>query len=230
MLLQALAIVASYVAGSFPSAWLAGKSSGVDLRSHGSGNLGATNVLRVLGPKIGATVFLADAAKGFLPVFFFPAMTATTGTALVTLQIVCGIAAVLGHARPVFLGFSKGGKGVATACGVFLALAPLQTAVTLVTFSVVVLLSGFVSLASMSAAFALPVALSASFGISSPLFPVGVLTFVFVTWTHRANIERLRAGSEHRFERTAKLGIVPTIIIALFVLGAATGWLVVRPR
>ncbi|HEX7937993.1 MAG TPA: glycerol-3-phosphate acyltransferase, partial [Gemmatimonadaceae bacterium] len=132
----AVALALSYVAGSFPSAWLAGRSRGIDLRAHGSGNLGATNVLRVLGPGLGALVFLMDIAKGALPVHLLATMTGLTGNALLGMQLLCGVGAILGHSRPVFLGFRKGGKGVATACGVFLALAPLQTAFTLLTFTV----------------------------------------------------------------------------------------------
>src|SRR5437870_2096520 len=127
----AVAVVLSYLSGSIPAAYLAGKWSGVDLREHGSGNLGATNVLRVLGAKIGAAVFLVDIAKGALPVWFLPQLTGTQGDTRTWIAVGCGVAAILGHIRPVFLGFRKGGKGVATACGVFLALAPLQTLLTL---------------------------------------------------------------------------------------------------
>ena len=224
----ALAVVLSYMAGSVPSAWLAGKASGVDLRSQGSGNLGATNVLRVLGPRIGAAVFLADIAKGALPVHFLASMTGLSGNALAAVQILCGAAAVVGHARPVFLGFGKGGKGVATACGVFLALAPLETAFTLLTFAIVVLSSGYVSLASLSAAFALPVVLAASFGVMSFMLPVGVATLLFVIWTHRENIKRLRAGTEYRFERAAGLGVAASLALGLIVIAAATALLVAR--
>jgi len=226
----AVALAASYVVGSFPSAWIAGRASGVDLRAHGSGNLGATNVLRVLGPRIGAVVFLADIAKGALPVYFFAGLTSLTGNMELLLQVLCGAAAILGHARPVFLGFGKGGKGVATSCGVFLALAPLQTTFTLVTFTAVVLASGYVSLASLSASFALPIVLAASFGFASVVFPVGVLAMAFVFYTHRGNIKRLRDGTEFRFERSAKLGILASLAIGLTVIATATTFLVLRAR
>lgn len=226
----AVALALSYVSGSFPSAWLAGRWRGVDLRAHGSGNLGATNVLRVLGPRIGAAVFLVDIAKGALPVFFLAPLTGMTGHAITLVQVLCGAAAILGHARPLFLGFSKGGKGVATAGGVFFALAPVPTAFALLTFTVVVLASGYVSLASLSAAAALPAILAVTFGIMSFLFPVGVLTFLFVAWTHRENIKRLRAGTEYRFERSARLGMLPSIALGLIALAAATTLLVMRTR
>src|SRR5258706_167120 len=154
-------------------------------------------------------------------------MTLNPALALV-LSYLCGAAAILGHARPAFLGFSKGGKGVATAGGVFLALAPLQTAFTLLTFTAVVLASGYVSLASLSAAFALPVVLWASFGALSVIFPVSVLAWLFVTWMHRGNISRLRAGTEFRFERSAKLGLASSMAIGLAVIASATTFLLMR--
>jgi glycerol-3-phosphate acyltransferase PlsY len=226
----AVALVASYVVGSFPSAWIAGKASGVNLREHGSGNLGATNVLRVLGPRIGAAVFLADIAKGVVPTFYFPGLTGLAGNALVILQMLCGAAAIMGHARPVFLGFGKGGKGVATSCGVFLAIAPLQTAFTLLTFTAVVLASGFVSLASLTAAFALPVVLGASYGVASIVFPVGIVAMLFVAYTHRENIKRLRAGSEFRFEKSLKLGLPTSLAIGMVVIAGAATFLLMRAR
>jgi len=218
-----VAVVLSYVSGSVPAAYLAGAWSGVDLRSQGSGNLGATNVLRVLGARIGLLVFLVDIAKGALPVWFLPPLTGATGDVLTWTAVACGVAAILGHIRPVFLGFKKGGKGVATACGVFLALAPLQAALSLLIFIVVVLASGYVSLASLTGAVALPVLLAASVGWRSPLFAVSVVTFVFVVWTHRANIERLRGGTEYRFGRAANFGRRPSLAlgIGLLILAAA---------
>src|SRR5205085_499802 len=106
-------------------------------------------------------------------------------------------------ASAVFLKFGKGGKGVATACGVFLALAPVETALALLIFAVVVLASGYVSLASLTAAVALPVLLAASQGYRSPLLAVCLVSAAFVFWTHRANIVRLRGGTEYRFGRAA---------------------------
>ena len=114
-------VLIAYLAGSIPSAYIAGKVRGVDLRKHGSGNLGATNVVRVLGAKIGAVVFIADLLKGFLPVYFLPMYTETLRPEMWAL--VYGAAAILGHVKPIFLLGKGGGKGVATASGVFLALA-----------------------------------------------------------------------------------------------------------
>src|SRR5580765_547441 len=145
----ATALVLSYLSGSLPFAAIAGKARGVDLRKHGSGNLGATNVFRVLGWKIGLAVFVADALKGALPVLLLPPRIEST-TNPVLWGIACGIAAIAGHVRPVFLTFRKGGKGVATAGGVFLALAPLPMTATFAVFVAVVLASGYVSLGSLA--------------------------------------------------------------------------------
>ena len=221
----AVAVVLSYVSGSIPSAYLAGRWSGVDLRAHGSGNLGATNVLRVLGPRIGLLVFAVDIAKGALPVWFFPRMTPLAGDVRVWVAVGCGVAAILGHIRPLFLGFGKGGKGVATACGVFLALAPVQTLLTLIVFAVVLLSSGYVSLGSLTSGLMLPVLLGLTIGVRSPVFAISVAVAAFVFWTHRANIKRLRNGEEHRFGKrgvpakrpAATLAISLVIVLAVLV-------------
>lgn len=224
----AVAVVLSYVSGSIPAAWLAGRWSGIDLRAHGSGNLGATNVLRVLGPRIGILVFVVDIAKGAIPVRLLPPLTGATGNSHVWMAVACGVAAIIGHVRPVFLGFGKGGKGVATACGVFLALAPLQTALSLLIFLVVVMASGYVSLASLTAAFSLPVLMLASVGWRSPLLSVALLTMAFVFRTHRANIERLRAGTEFRFGKAANFGRRPSLALGIGVLILAAALLAAR--
>ena len=224
----AVALVLSYVSGSIPAAYLAGKWSGVDLRAHGSGNLGATNVLRVLGPKIGAAVFLVDIAKGALPVWLLPPLTGASGDSRIWIAVWCGVAAIFGHIRPVFLGFKKGGKGVATACGVFLALAPLQTLLTLLVFAVVVFASGYVSLSSLTSAVALPLFLAVSVGPQSPLFSVSLLTGAFVFWTHRANIERLRKGTEYRFGKAANFGRRPSLALGLVLVALAATFLAMR--
>src|ERR1700760_4388222 len=122
------AIVASYLLGSIPAAYIAGKAKGIDLRKHGSGNLGATNVVRVLGTKIGIAVFVADFLKGFLPVYFLPPHTETLRPGLWAL--VYGVAAIAGHVKPIFLLWKGGGKGVATASGVFMALALVPMLIT----------------------------------------------------------------------------------------------------
>src|SRR2546423_14481974 len=131
-----IGVLIAYLAGSIPSAYIAGRIRGVDLRNHGSGNLGATNVVRVLGPRIGAVVFLADVLKGFLPVYYLPIVADTLQPELWAL--VYGVAAILGHVKPIFLLRRGGGQGVATARGVFVALAPppmlIPTATRIVDF------------------------------------------------------------------------------------------------
>lgn len=196
----ALGVVIAYLLGSIPFAYLAGRlGRRIDLREHGSGNLGATNVFRVLGWKLGILVLLADTAKGAVPVWLLHRVT-TAGSPDVW-AIAFGVAAILGHVRPVFLFGKGGGKGVATAGGVFLALAPLPMLLATVAWFVVLLLSGYVSLASLSAAVVLPLAILAVYGVDSPLLLVSAVLAVFVFWTHRGNIARLRKGEENRLGR-----------------------------
>jgi acyl phosphate:glycerol-3-phosphate acyltransferase len=200
-----LGLVLAYVVGSIPAAYIAGKvTRGIDLRHHGSGNLGATNVYRVLGAKTAIVVLLFDAAKGAMPALWFPRLFGVdrAGPQAVTLwAIAFGIAAIIGHVRPVFLLWKGGGKGVATASGVFGALAPAAIGVTLLVWFSVLVLSGYMSLASLAGAAVLPLAIAFLRGIRSPLFAVSVIVAAFVFWTHRSNIGRLRRGEEPRFGR-----------------------------
>jgi glycerol-3-phosphate acyltransferase PlsY len=195
----AVGVVISYLAGSIPAAYVAGRARGLDLRQHGSGNLGATNVIRVLGPRIGLLVLAFDAAKGAAPVALLPRWTAAAH--LESWAIVYGVAAIIGHVRPIFLLGRGGGKGVATAAGVFLALAPVAMLVTLAVFGTIVYATGYVSLGSLVSALVLPALLAATRGVDSPVFVVSALVAAFVFWTHRANIGRLLRGEEHGFGR-----------------------------
>lgn len=204
-------VVIAYLLGSIPFAWLAGRARGIDLRQHGSGNLGATNAVRVLGVPTGAGVYLLDTLKGFIPVFVLAPVLITNRQDL--WAIAMGIAAIVGHVRPVYLGFQKGGKGVATAGGVFLALAPLATAVGLGIWVLVFLPSGYVSLASIVTAALFPVAVFLTgTPARSALFAVSVVMALFVVWTHRPNIGRLRRGEEHRFRRSKATVSEPRIV------------------
>ncbi|GJG88761.1 glycerol-3-phosphate acyltransferase [Gemmatimonadetes bacterium T265] len=192
-------VVAAYLLGSIPTAYIAGRVHGVDLRRHGSGNLGATNALRVLGWRTGVPVFAIDAAKGYVPAAFFaPWFGAHPHWAMVY-----GVAAILGHVKPVFLlgRGGGGGKGVATAAGVFLGLAPVATLVAFAAFAVTLAATGYVSLGSIVAALSLVVTLAATAGLRAPVFPVAALVAAFVIWSHRANIGRLRRGEELRLSR-----------------------------
>jgi len=191
-------VIISYLAGSIPSAYLAGKLRGIDLRQHGSGNLGATNVVRVLGPRIGAVVFIADLMKGFLPVYFLPRYTETLRPELWALAY--GAAAILGHVKPIFLLWKGGGKGVATASGVFLAFAFVPMLIAEVFWIAVFYFTRYVSLASLVGAAVLPIAILILYREpQSPVFIASVIIAAFVFWTHRANIGRLRRGEEHKF-------------------------------
>jgi acyl phosphate:glycerol-3-phosphate acyltransferase len=196
-MLPAVGVLVSYLAGSIPFAYLAGRVRGIDLRKHGSGNLGATNAIRVLGTPTGMLVYLCDTLKGFLPVFLLPSRT--VGDHADLWAIVYGVAAIAGHVRPIFLFGKGGGKGVATTGGVFLALAWLPTVIAAGIFALVVIATRFVSLGSLAAAVALPIGIGFSKGFNSTLFAVSALIGVFVFWAHRANIARLKRGVEPKF-------------------------------
>lgn len=197
----ALGLLLAYLAGSIPFAYIAGKAArGIDLRQHGSGNLGATNVYRLLGAKVAVVVLLLDAAKGALPVIFLPRLL-DVGASHLVWAIAYGIAAIVGHVRPIFLLWKGGGKGVATASGVFAALAPLPILVATAIFALVLWAGGYVSLASLAGAAVLPFAVAAFMGVRTPVFAVSALVAVFVFWTHRANIGRLMRGQESRVGR-----------------------------
>jgi glycerol-3-phosphate acyltransferase PlsY len=195
-------VALAYLIGSIPTAYLAGKlTRGIDLREHGSGNLGATNVYRVLGPRIAVLVLIVDAAKGAIPVLVFPGLTSSPRPDLWAIGY--AVAAIAGHVRSAFLLWRGGGKGVATAAGAFLSLAPIPSLVALAIFIVVLLAWGYVSLGSLTAAVALPLVIGLRDGLRSPLFMVSALVAAFVFWTHRANIARLRRGEEPRFGKKA---------------------------
>lgn len=194
--MPALALLVAYLVGSIPTAYLVGRANGVDLRTVGSGNLGATNVLRTLGWKFGLFVYVADMLKGFLPVWLLPRFAGVEpgwpwGVSF-------GVLAIAGHVRPVFLRGKGGGKGVATASGVFLALAPVPFLCAFGAFVVTAALSKYVSLGSLVGALVLPLALLLQDRALTPLVVVSGLVSAFVFWTHRENIVRLRHGNERR--------------------------------
>jgi glycerol-3-phosphate acyltransferase PlsY len=195
--IAALLVVVSYLVGAIPTSYIAGRlARGIDLRQHGSGNLGATNAFRVLGWRAAVPIFLGDILKGFVPVFFFPRIDDVThyGWALAY-----GVTAVLGHVYSIYVGF-RGGKGVATGAGVFLALAPIAVLLSLVIWITLVAATGYVSLASIAAAAALPLLVLAT-GAPAAVLVLSALLAAFVIFGHRANIRRLLRGEEHRFRR-----------------------------
>jgi glycerol-3-phosphate acyltransferase PlsY len=196
----AVAVIASYLVGAIPTSyWVVRVARGVDLRTIGSGNLGATNLYRYLGWKYAIPVGIFDLLKGTFPVVVL-APWAGLGT-IGALGL--GLLAVLGHVYSPFVGF-KGGKGVATGGGVILGIAPWAFVVSLAAWIVVVKLSGYVSLGSVIAAALLPPSILLLHG-EVPLSAVGVVAVLagMVIWFHRANLRRLRDGTENRFGRKA---------------------------
>jgi acyl phosphate:glycerol-3-phosphate acyltransferase len=187
-----LVTIFAYLLGSIPSGFIVGMLAGVDVRDAGSGNIGATNVARVLGKRRGLLTLVADMAKGFVPVFIAQRL----GMSDSALALVAS-AAFLGHLFPVFLKF-QGGKGVATAFGALLALAPPATLLLIIVFGVAVLCSRRVSLGSISAALAAPISLWV-FSYSAELVAMGTFLGAMVILRHRDNIKRLLAGNEPRF-------------------------------
>jgi len=191
-------ILAAYLLGAVPFGLLIGKIKGIDIRQHGSGNIGATNVLRVLGKPLGITTFVLDALKGFVPSFFFARLFPTTLDPQVV-SVLCGAAAILGHNFPVFLGF-KGGKGIATSAGVLIGIAPLAALIGVGVWALVFFTSRYVSLASIIAAIGVIAAGWWFYRDGHILLPV-VLTVLglLAILRHKANIVRLINGTENRF-------------------------------
>jgi glycerol-3-phosphate acyltransferase PlsY len=205
--LSIIAIVVAYLAGSIPSAvWASRLFHKIDIREHGSGNAGATNTIRVLGWKTGIPVLLFDLFKGWLAAsmpHFLDAAPAGSDQ-MMALQIACGMAAILGHVFPIFAGF-HGGKGVATTFGVLLALQPWLTLTCSGIFLMVLLISGYVSLSSMTAVAMFPVLLVTLFHTGSVIFIVfSIMVAVAVIITHIPNIKRLIKGEEKKFLRRKK--------------------------
>jgi glycerol-3-phosphate acyltransferase PlsY len=200
-LLAALAI--GYLSGSLPwGLWLGRWLRGVDVRTLGSRNLGATNVYRTLGPAIGVSVLVLDIAKGALPTWLVPGLALSAGFpgGSEWCRLAVGLAAVLGHLFTVFAGF-KGGKGVATTAGVLLALSPVAFATFATVFVIAVAVTRYISLGSMlgSLAFASTLGVTAPGGVRSPTFAFGVAIALLVIVRHRENIGRLARGEERRF-------------------------------
>lgn len=221
----------AFLFGSIPFGLLIAKAKGIDIRRHGSGNIGATNVLRVVGKKYGITCLFLDALKGLIPTIIgislirfagmgnpmmisaldpfsaeFPMLTAQV------FQVLTGLCAILGHNYSPWVGF-KGGKGIATSAGVLIAMMPAAIVILLLVWLAVFLVSRYVSLASIAAAATLP--LLTLWGSwhhgkiqdgtwNKPLFLFSVLIAVLAVWKHRSNIQRLRAGTENRFQRKQK--------------------------
>ena len=197
-----LLLPAAYLVGATPtSLWVGRAFHGVDLRREGSGNLGATNTFRVLGWKAALPVVVFDVFKGWLPAALFAGWAGVPGLGW---SLAYGAAAILGHVFSIWAGF-RGGKGVATSGGVFLAIAPWAVLVSAVVFTGLVAWTRIVSVGSLGAAAVLPVAVALTphrGGTGAVLFAVALSAFVI--WAHRSNIGRLRRGEENRFGRSGR--------------------------
>jgi glycerol-3-phosphate acyltransferase PlsY len=191
---EALAVLGGYLLGSLPFGyWLVRLFHGEDIRAHGSGNVGATNVFRVYGKRLGTAVALLDVTKGLAAAL----LGLAAGGALV--GVLAGAAAMLGHARPIFLRFRKGGKMVATAGGAALALAPLAALSCVAVWLLVFLVTRYASLASIVTALALPF-FTWLYGYEWPVVVFTIAGAAAIVVLHHRNIRRLFAGTEHRFE------------------------------
>lgn len=216
MMPLALVVVLSYFVGSFPTSIIVTKIvRGLDIRDHGSGNAGGTNVMRLLGYKMGIFVIAIDILKGYIATMIvtklmygpFPFPNATPFTDVTLVRIIAGCMAILGHVWTAFGGF-RGGKGIATAGGVLLGLATIEALIALGVFSVMVLLFRYISLGSISAAVAFPLTMFFRHNLFHAelqgyntliFFSIGIS--LLLLYTHRANIRRLLDGTEHRFSR-----------------------------
>lgn len=194
-----LLVAAAYLMGSIPTSYIVGRLHGLDLREHGSGNLGGTNAYRVMGAAAAVPVVLIDVLKGFVPAYFFPAWD---GVALGDLALLYGLAAIAGHVWSVFIGF-RGGKGVATGAGVLLALAPTSALIGLLVWVGIVGITRYVSVASIAAATQVPVTAWLTDEPPSTVAFCAAIA-IFVWWTHRDNLRRLARGQENRFTRDRK--------------------------
>ena len=187
----ALAVIAAYLIGSIPVGVLLAKMKGKDPRKTGSGNIGATNVMRAAGKTMGVITLLGDALKGFIPTY----VAICTGMPAVFVVAV-GLAAFLGHLFPLFLRF-KGGKGVATALGVYIALNPFAILISFIVFVLVLLKWRYVSAGSLAGCAVMPVSL---YFLDDPAvyIQVSIVMALLVLWKHRDNIGRLKSGTEHK--------------------------------
>ena len=207
MLALVAVLVGGYLLGSIPFGYFAGRIAGVDIRNCGSGNVGATNVLRTLGKRYGYPVFAADFLKGFAAVKLSTLIAARVQPEWISSEVfgIAGaISSVLGHSFPVWLQF-KGGKGVATSAGALFSLAPIVALIGVAIWILTFLLTRYVSVASVAAAAALPLIILItnwrSQGGGRSLFYSSLCLAALVIWRHRSNLSRLMRGTEPRFTR-----------------------------
>jgi len=216
MYLLSFIIIVSYLLGSIPTGVLIARwAKGLDIRKHGSGNIGSTNAFRVLGWKWGIAVQIGDLAKGLLAVLVvarlhygdIPFTNRTPFEDFTIVQIIAGLSAVIGHIFSVFINF-KGGKGINTAAGMLVGIAPIDISVAVIIFLLVLLSTGYVSLGSISAATAFPTTMFLRFNVFHVDIPgyhtlifFSIATSLLLIYAHRSNIKRLMTGTENRFEK-----------------------------
>ncbi|MGK0184570.1 MAG: glycerol-3-phosphate acyltransferase PlsY [Verrucomicrobiales bacterium] len=193
------ALVASYVFGATPFGYLAGRLRGMDIRQHGSGNIGATNAFRVLGKPTGIVVFVLDFLKGLLPVL----ITCKVFPDAPLAPVLAGVGTILGHNFTFWLGF-RGGKGIATSAGVLLALLPIAMLIGLGVWLSLFFATRYVAVASIGAAFAIPIVTAIRDRENLPLLIFSIAIGALAIVRHRPNIQRLMAGTENRFTRKSK--------------------------
>lgn len=199
-------VMAAYVIGATPFGFLAGKLKGIDIRNHGSGNIGATNVLRTLGKPIGIAVLVLDVLKGVVPVLIMQLADASSLP-----QIFVAIATILGHNYTFWLGF-KGGKGIATSAGAIALLMPWPLLISVIIWAATFFISRYVSLASILAAVSIPISVVIVELLTNleldkfdwPLLIFSALLAAMAIGRHQGNLKRLRAGTENRFQSKSK--------------------------
>jgi glycerol-3-phosphate acyltransferase PlsY len=195
-----LVALIAYSVGSIPTGFLMARAKGIDIRSVGSGNIGATNVFRILGKGPGIAVLLIDALKGFLPARFLPTLflqgVPMSDPKYQQLTLIAGFFAIIGHNYTCWLRF-KGGKGIATSAGVLIAWVPMALLITLASWIIIFAVSRYVSLASILAAVILPFAVWGT-GERRTMIVIATILSLLAIYKHRANIQRLIAGTENR--------------------------------
>jgi len=200
-----LALAAAYLIGAIPTGYIMARLlKGIDIRDHGSGNVGSTNLMRTVGKVPGIACLFLDVAKGIVPVvivanLFYPQAIFVSKPLF---RVVLGLAVVSGHIWTIFLRF-KGGKGVATTIGVFIGLSPVATALGLLIWLVVALISRYVSLSSIAMAVSLPF-LMVAFSQPIAYIVLSIILCIFICYTHKSNISRLINGTEYKIGQKAK--------------------------
>lgn len=200
---QTLLCIAAYLLGAIPFGLLLGRLKGVDVRTVGSGNIGATNVFRSVSKPLGILTFALDFLKGLVPALFFPMIGKMLWPGFQSLEnyagLLCGAAAIVGHNWPVYLKF-RGGKGIATSAGMLLGVAPGAVGVGLLSWILLFVVTRYVSIASIGAAIAVPAAAWWLYGAAEHFKPLVLTALGLVAiWRHRTNVRRLLEGTEHRF-------------------------------